>query len=615
MSAVSAVLVALLAPAVARATPAGLIVLNGRGTRTVTVSGSEQSHMAALTLLVRNGSDRTRTAIIRYLPSKASESVIARAHARSLKAGEVAQMQVAFTLRAAREFSGTLVLGVRGQPRRREITIAVASAAPAGSAAAIEPEEVTLHLTSRCFGLPSVICGSKTSAVAWVSKSVLARTSLQTRLASSSNGNTAEVTLAGSESNARRSVGSLVPAEVTARAPDYGSYSTTFLVGEEGKHDAALKVTVDVQEWWLWPFGILVLGAILGYGTRWLAGPYRDRLTLMAALADARDDYDKRRAARASGLYSLRRWFGDAETDTPPVPTRRECRGGVLTGFAKLWCRLSRASSGEDLKTVKPKAERLCSDVAIWGEVDDALKALESDVKRLAPSAEQNLPLPKIYKDTFALTRYGIAEPTKAGEPETMIAALYEQGEVIGAYESARAAWDASDATTKAEQEEYDPDKIYGKAKAPLRRSPTESASLKAELLGAAREVEARFRTMAVSARFEHLKFTLPHRFASSAPLGMHVPFAMGQRVAEAVKHRRQSPRVIRRSISRMDSMVFSVTLLVSVATYLLTIYKGGTFGGLPGYVEAFAAGFGGQALVGVTALPFAKGLVSAPKS
>ncbi len=604
VGAVSAALVVLILPAVARATPAGLIVLDGRGTRTVTVSGSEHAHTATLTLLVRNGTDRRRTASIRYLPGKVGEPVVAHAATRSLNAGEVAQMRVAFNLSAAHEFSGTLVLGVKGQPRRREITVAVASAAPVAAPAAIEPEEVTLHLTSSCLGLPSVICGSKTSATVWVSKSVLASQSSQTRLASGSSGRTVEVTLAGSKAHVPAG-GSLKPAEVTAHAGGHGSYSTTFLVGEEGKHDATLKVIVDVQEWWLWPFGVLVLGAFLGYGTRWLMGQYRDRLVLMAVMTEARDDYDKRRMARAAGLYSLSRWFGDADADTPRIPTRRECRRGSLTGFPKLWCELSRARSAEDIEKVKPEVERLRSDVAIWGEVDDALKALEGTFKRVAPAAAERRPPPKIYKDTIALTTDGVVtQPKDTGGAESVVGALRGQGEVIEAYELARASWHTRGAT--AEEAEYDPDKIYEKAKAPLERSPTEGASLKAELLEAARELELEWQggVGAYGAGFGVL--ALAGRISA--------PAAVGQRIIEAISRRRQSPGMIRRSIARMDVLVFGVTLLVSAAAYLLTIYKGGTFGGVPGYIEAFAAGFGGQALVGVATLPFANSLFSAPK-
>jgi hypothetical protein len=60
---------------------------------------------------------------------------------------------------------------------------------------------------------------------------------------------------------------------------------------------------------------------------------------------------------------------------------------------------------------------------------------------------------------------------------------------------------------------------------------------------------------------------------------------------------------------------VFLVTLPVSSVAYLLTFYKGGTFGGLEAYVEAFAAWFGGQALIGVATLPAASGLFSVAKA
>lgn len=48
---------------------------------------------------------------------------------------------------------------------------------------------------------------------------------------------------------------------------------------------------------------------------------------------------------------------------------------------------------------------------------------------------------------------------------------------------------------------------------------------------------------------------------------------------------------------------------------YLLTLYNGKNFGATSQYIEAFGAGFAGQALVGVATIPLARSLSAvAPK-
>ncbi len=59
---------------------------------------------------------------------------------------------------------------------------------------------------------------------------------------------------------------------------------------------------------------------------------------------------------------------------------------------------------------------------------------------------------------------------------------------------------------------------------------------------------------------------------------------------------------------------MFFATLLVSAVLYLLTLYVGKNFGAPSQYIQAFAVGFGGQALVGVATIPLARSLVTVAK-
>jgi hypothetical protein len=92
------------------------------------------------------------------------------------------------------------------------------------------------------------------------------------------------------------------------------------------------------------------------------------------------------------------------------------------------------------------------------------------------------------------------------------------------------------------------------------------------------------------------------------------VPAAGGARRHLPVPASAKDPSMIRRAVAATDWLVFGVTLIVSAAVYFLTLYTGKDFGGTSQYVEAFAAGFGGQAIVGVATIPLARSLMTVAK-
>jgi hypothetical protein len=101
-----------------------------------------------------------------------------------------------------------------------------------------------------------------------------------------------------------------------------------------------------------------------------------------------------------------------------------------------------------------------------------------------------------------------------------------------------------------------------------------------------------------------------PHRpFCSGtrSPLSVGIPVP----AAAPTPPRDSDPGRFGRGIALVDWAVFLATLLVSAVVYLLTLYDGKHFGATSQYIEAFGAGFAGQALVGVATIPLARSLVS----
>ena len=594
---------------------AALTVVSGGEARTVEVAGAAGAHTAQLSLLVRNESAHPVTPSARFLLAGGSPPVGIKLGAQPLRAGQIDQVLVTFELGTSTQFTGTLILGAVHERASEEVVVPVASSVPPPSAPAVEPEEVTLQVTHGCPGLlGSFICASKSKIVVWVRASAFAAGSERRRIAASGGG-VATITLAPATAGEGGSTpppkAGLERVVVRASADSHGSYSTSFVLDEAAKRDGTLKVNVNVQVWWLWPLLVLLTGAVLGYLTRWLMGTYRGRRILSAMLAEARDRYEGQIQQQCSpGLYPLRQWFGAPDAGVPQIPRRREYERDDLSGFAKLWSQVALARSAEDVEQLKPEVEKLSSDVAIWSEVDAALKVLDETFRHVVPNPNDRAKNVKIYTDTIALTERGIiAQPKTVEEAASLVAALLGQGEVIQAYDQTRAAWANVDPDAQDAAKEWNPESIYVATPEPLARTPEQAAELKGALIEAATRLDehtghAPKRESAVEGQIARLSSR--EALANIGPVA--VDRMIRQQVGVSVRSQR-NPHAIRRGIATIDWMVFSATLLVSGVVYLLTLYKGGSFGGTAAYIEAFGAGFGGQVLVGVVSIPLAQSL------
>ncbi len=603
----------------------GATVIGATGTQALKVTvakgkpiaAPKEKFTASLVLLVRNDSFHTAKPSAGFIPTTLSSKVGVKTTAADLRAGVIEPVVVRLTAAEASALNGTVIIGLPGSRFTQEQAVPVAVEEAAASPD-VEPEEVTLHMTRGCwFG--NFICGVSSSPVIGVSsKSAGVIGKSLSRVASASNGGSATITLALSNEDSFKLPQGLVPATVTGEAHSHGAYSTTFVLDPETKQDGQLKVKLEVQVWWFWPLLVLLVGAFAGYLTRWLMGSYRDRKVLKARLIEQRDQYAHRLESRSPGVYPLRTWFGEFTDPIPKIPLAREKDAEGQLGFVATWFEVEQARSRTEVESISKRVEQLVSDVAVWCKVSDALKSLDVAFQRDVPDLQVRTRDIPAYKDTNALiSKQRFPQPKGLADAESQIEALAQQAQIIDAYERARVAWSAlpNDIDT---YEQLDPKKIYGGPADVIHRTPDDATKLIGKLETAAEKLEQapeRLSILEPAARPQMLMSPRTLLISPDVVLAEAATSGITPTAPRGVLPTREpDPRKMRRAISAIDWMVFLATLLVSAVLYLLTLYVGKNFGAPSQYIEAFAVGFGGQALVGVATMPLANSLVTVAK-
>jgi hypothetical protein len=611
VSAVIAIIFALSA-ATALARQRQATIIGGRGARTISTSPAHGEMTGTLEVLVRNDSHHYARPTAQFIPATALPYTF-RKSAQLLRPGQVEPVMLTFKASSAEAMKGTVAIGLSGRRTVREQTIQVAPEATA-SAPAVEPAEVTLHLTRLCllghlsifghlFPFSHLLCGSSRTPTIAVSASALKGLGNGSkRLAASDTGGRATITLVPvAPSSTTRLPNGLVPVKVYVRDDSHGEYVTTFTLDPEAKQDGAIKVKVEVQVWWIYPLLVLLIGALLGYLIRWFGGSYRERELLKRRLEKVRNDYEEELPGRSPGIYPLRRWFGQFNTAVPTIPRRREYDSPELSGFAKCWQSAQQARSATDIANVEKTVQELEDDYTAWHKIDKALKGLDRSFRTAVPEGARNLAIPA-YQETRALTdRRTVTQPADVKAAETVETAIEVQGKVVEAYEPARATWNAVTDKTEA-MKELDPAVIYALYGKPLAREEPAGLELVVKLEEAkgtlTPDADTKLMEAAAAAAQDNAPAANPQA-ARIEPVTVIQP-----------PRRDRDPRHLRHGFAITD-WVFGVTLLASSVGYLVTLYVGKNFGSSSQYVEAFAAGFGGQALLGVAAFPLTQSLFS----
>ena len=617
LGSVMVAIVCAMLPAGASAAPSATVI-GATGIRSLKVTTPKGKFTATLVLLVRNDSSHAAKPRASFISTIPSSKVGVKTTAATLQAGGIKPVVVNLTAAEASALNGTVTIGLAGSRVTQEQAVPVAVGEPTAPPA-VEPEEVTVHVTRGCwFG--TFICGTSSPPVIGVSsKSAGVIGKSLSRIASASNGASATITLAlAKQKNSSKLPLGLAAANVTVVADSHGAYSTTFVLDPEAKQDGQLKVKVAVQVWWFWPLLVLLVGAFAGYLTRWLMGSYRDRNVLKARLIEQRDRYAQRLENRSPGVYPLRTWFGEFTDPIPKIPLGSEKDAEGQLGFVETWFEIQQARSSTEVESVSKRVEQLVSDVAVWCKVSDALKSLDVTFRRNVPDPQvRGLAIPA-YQDTNTLiNKQRFPEPKSLTEAESEIEALARQARIVTAYERARVAWNAlrHDTTT---YDDDDPKKIYGSQADVIHRQPGDAAQLIEKLEAAAEKLEqaperlwapesAPRPQMVIAPRTLLLSPELVLAEAATSGITPIVPQG-------ALPAQEPDPHKIRRAVSAIDWMVFLATLVVSAVLYLLTLYVGKNFGAPSQYIEAFAVGFGGQALVGVATIPLARSLITVAK-
>jgi hypothetical protein len=587
-----------------------IAIIGGLGARTVATSTTHGLAAATVELLVRNDSLHAARPIGRFLPKSAGTDVRLVATAEVLHPGQIEPITLTFQASTSRAIAGTVVVGLSGKRATREQAVALAPETQANTPA-VEPDEVTLHVTRDCPDfLGHLICGSTPNPIIATSASTLSLPAAsRRRLASTDTGGAATITLSAATEKGHRLPGGLLPATISAKADSHGEYSTTFVLDPEAKQDGQIKVKVDVQVWWLYPLVVLVFGAFLGYLVRWWTGPSRDRDVLKARLEEERKRYEDELADRSPSIYPLKRWFGGFSQRLPAIPRPKEFRSTTLSGFAKCWREVQEARSNTDIENASKQVDALHTDVTTWCEVNQALKDIDVLFKECVPDEAERISEIPAYQDTGALIKNQLPQPADAAGAGTMISAVEAQGEIVAAYARALRAYGHVNHNVNT-YAAYDPKVIYGTRADPVERAPSAARSLNVKLTEAAYILE------------QHPEPGVAPRAAAMAGIELAAVGAPSSAAREQAPptptkasvqppEKKRDPLHLRKEITVRDWLVFIATLLVSAVVYLLTLYVGKHFGSPNEYIEAFAVGFAGQTLAGVAAIPLARSLMN----
>ena len=590
--------------------PRRITVVGGLGSRTFETATAAGKATGKLEILVRNDSTHYARPTARLLsPYPSSEAI---GSAAVLAPGHIERVKVTLTGRSAPELIGRLALGLSGASpvRQQAVPVAPAEAEPQTTPKlpAIEPEEVTLHLTLLCplGGLPlgHLWCGSARTPTVYLSAAAYrALKGGETRVASSSSGGMARITLsrsgAGGGSDPRDG---LIPVRVYVRDDGHGEYTTAFILDESAKQGGQLKVKVEVQVWWFYPLFVLLGGAFLGYVVRWFGGTYRDRDVLKARLEEARSRYELGLDGHSLGMYPLRRWFRGFADSVPTIPRRKAGPSGDLSGFAKAWQQTQEARSSADIEAADKTVKEMESDVTNWLEINAALQQLDVSFQRLVPDKTVREDAIPAYQDTLALiTSQSTTRPTDTTSVENILSAIEGQAEIVAAYEPARVAWRAVSHDTD-ELDDYDPRKLYGARCDPLQRTDSDVRSLVRRLNEATTKLQAHAEDAPTAMRVAPIAGP-----AIARSIGEEQPSTVEPEKIGSGAEKGRDPLHLRHEITARDWLVFGFTLLASAVVYLLTLYVGKNFGSASQYVQAFAVGFIGQTLAGVATFPLSR--------
>lgn len=406
---------------------------------------------------------------------------------------------------------------------------------------------------------------------------------------------TADVDLRPGEAPAQKAQ----TADVVIEAKDIsraGKYTGDVPLGPAaGGENSALPVTVNAQDFFLWPLLVLSIGALIGglgvqsYELR------RRREVLKSALKRA--ERRLRDEPPPQGLYDpAPELFGGRTAERFPAASACPADNQPQTPtFIAAWCATLRASSDEDFEAATAQVNRVVADINRWLELRASYVELDDALTDFGDT-----PIPDAAADARAL-QLQVQRPVPADEIDSWRGRAAGQVRVFPALTDVYLAWSGDPNRAN----ENPAATIYAKYRQP--RTPEATTNLLQDLateldrLRTPRVDELESWTTKVMAFADMPATERTHVLTSGVRLSAS-PAWLGKTVEEA-DHR--SPEQIVAGLRRWDWTIGLVTALVTAVAVLIPFYAGKNFGAWNDYLLAFTAGFLGQAVGGIGALTF----------
>jgi hypothetical protein len=343
----------------------------------------------------------------------------------------------------------------------------------------------------------------------------------------------------------------------------------------------ALKLSVHVRDFLLWPFLVFLLGAILGFLLTRKYDRHRRREVLRMALIGAVADYKARvpspeSEARLIDVLGPKPWFPSG------IACIRDDFGPDTT--AHLYCEIGRTKSDEEFAERGEAVKKKVADVDDLAAFDAALHDLEARKASLASIPDE------VKAETDALIKEASDPP---GTRQDFAARLRRHAQILQAFAAGWALWEPLDEEAKKQLGEFDPlqtwnDKPFASGDPKTTREALDALWLDwAKLAKWHHEHPAHPAAQRLAPADERFR----RRVQAGGPAGPPPS------VAPPLQEDERTPVQIRRALKRWDLVTAIPIAVVTAALALLPLYSAHDFGSWGDYLKVFAAGIAGQAI------------------
>ena len=456
-----------------------------------------------------------------------------------------------------------------------------------------QPDKVSLGITRQWGFLSSVLC----KECAWNDEQtielhgqgagnfvVAGRAGAEATLRGDRNGDL-DVTLTPKEGKRPR------VREVEVNAGDIehvGDYSGEIRLGRASEGTEAIPVTVKVQDWFLWPFFVLLLGAALGGYLMQRYDIHRNRDLHRSALKRAvgrREEID--RLAERAGVYGADDLLGPPDRR---YPGRKACDiAADRARLPALWCEIHQTAEDDEFVGLTAAVNAFIDDLERRWALVEAAAELRDALDALPRNAT-----PEIAKLADSLLLDIRDEPPDDRADEEALTKMLRGHARV--FQKVKAIFVAATLVHRpAEWVEGEIAEAAVPYSGRLLSDPEAVDDLRQDLAGLLERIVS-----GQTDELEDVRVVHGPRFAFAGGVGDGrglLRDLRGGRPAVEEEQDRRTPEQIVSALRRWDLWRAVVTVLVTAVAALLPIYVGENFGTWDDYLTVFAAGFLGQAV------------------